>query len=917
MEAEESSNVTLVCVMSSETPLGPARWYKCAGSERTHFYSGAPKGGDKIDPRVTWTVNNTLLNYSITIRDLRINDTGEYYCEKYTKGENENKPYASGPGVKLTVKGFPVIHGPTSRVQVGATVNLSCEAAGSSATEIEWKKNDSKLTSNTESSLVSLVVNKSDIKSVIECQVSGFPKLSTTYSMNSIIMVFPEMTISGEPSLVLGQSATFNCSVSGFYPSAFNVSWVINNNSMMHEGANVKENDDGTFTESKTITLTATEEYHHRQLICQASHEGFEKVQKSVILSVRVHPNVTIHENPKLILGQVANFTCWIREFYPRNISLLWSNGSTSMESSDEVMENEDGTFTARSCITFNVREEHRGNQLKCQATFQGSESVESTVTLGVRGYNVSQPQGRVEALERSNVTLVCVLSSETPLGPVRWYKGAGSERTHFYSALPKGGDKNDPRVNWTMENPTVNYSITIRDLRVSDTEEYYCEKYTKADENKPNAPPYATGPGVTLTVRVLPGVPVIENPKLVLGDLVNMTCKLSLVYPKDIKVTWTWDKTFESSQSPHAEEHEDGTFTVTSVLSFTVKEDMRGTRLTCQAGYEGLTPVSGAVTLGVRGPPSIKGPQNRVDTGQTVSFTCESLGDQDTSITWLKGETTVSGGQKMSWSNGTRSELKMTLYKNDVKSRIYCQILGYRGGSVPSDALNFSTFILVKPEVTIQKTSAEDSHNSSSFYCKISGFYPDDIKVIWLLEGQTLNATLFNRSENLDGTFTAFTLIDVNVTNEVKQLNCVVTHMGNHNVSHSVEFAKRSSGDVSDGSSGSDVNQPQSSVAAVEGGDVTLTCILSSELPLGPIKWYKEVGSERTHFYSAVPHRDEKNDPRVAWTMDKVTVDFSITIRNIRFSDMGEYYCVKYREGEEDQPYASGPGVTLTVRGA
>ncbi|XP_039623406.1 tyrosine-protein phosphatase non-receptor type substrate 1-like [Polypterus senegalus] len=113
------------------------------------------------------------------------------------------------------------------------------------------------------------------------------------------------------------------------------------------------------------------------------------------------------------------------------------------------------------------------------------------------------------------------------------------------------------------------------------------------------------------------------------------------------------------------------------------------------------------------------------------------------------------------------------------------------------------------------------------------------------------------------------------------------------------------------------DVNQPQSSVAAVEGGDVTLTCILSSELPLGPIKWYKEVGSERTHFYSAVPHRDEKNDPRVAWTMDKVTVDFSITIRNIRFSDMGEYYCVKYREGEEDQPYASGPGVTLTVRGA
>ncbi|MBN3294608.1 SIRBL protein, partial [Polypterus senegalus] len=277
------------------------------------------------------------------------------------------------------------------------------------------------------------------------------------------------------------------------------------------------------------------------------------------------------------------------------------------------------------------------------------------------------------------------------------------------------------------------------------------------------------------------------------LGDLANMKCKLSGVYPKDIKVTW--DKTFKSSQSQHAEEHEDGTFTVTSVLSFTVKEDMRGIRLTCQAGYEGFTPVSGTVTLVVRGPPSIKGPQKRVKTGQTVSFTCESLGDQDTSITWLKGETTVSGGQNMSWSDGTRSELNVTLTNTDIKSSIYCQIPGYRGGLVPSDTLKFSTFIFVIPEVTIQKMSAEDSHSISSFHCAISGFYPDDINVMWLLEGQTLNSILFQSIKNPDGTFSTFTLIDVIVTNEVKQLTCVVTQIGNHNVTHSVEFSKRSSG--------------------------------------------------------------------------------------------------------------------------
>ncbi|MBN3294727.1 SHPS1 phosphatase, partial [Polypterus senegalus] len=113
------------------------------------------------------------------------------------------------------------------------------------------------------------------------------------------------------------------------------------------------------------------------------------------------------------------------------------------------------------------------------------------------QGVNVSQPQGSVEAREGNTVILICVMSSDTPLGPVRWYKGNGSERTHFYSPAPKAGDKNDPRVTWTVENLTVNYSITIRDLRISDTGEYYCEKYTKADENKV----YATGPGVNLTV--------------------------------------------------------------------------------------------------------------------------------------------------------------------------------------------------------------------------------------------------------------------------------------------------------------------------------------------------------------------------------------------------------------------------------
>ncbi|XP_039623699.1 uncharacterized protein LOC120538303 [Polypterus senegalus] len=593
VEAREGNTVTLICVMSSDTPLGPVRWYKGYGSERTHFYSVVPKEGDKNDPRVTWTVENTTVNFSITIRDVRVSDTGEYYCEKYTMADWDKpnaSPFASGLGVSLTVIGGQ--HSVTFFVFMCYLIFLIDQNLCAWFSVFQPQGHIEKM----EGSDVTLI-----------CHMSS--------------------------GTVLGP-----------------VRW--------YRGAGSK----------------------HTHFYSGAPKYGDAN-----------DPRVTwTVENP------IVNFSITIRDLRVSDMGEYYCEKYT------------------------------KGDENKPYASGPG-------VTLTVRGLSVSQPQGRVEALERSDVTLVCVMSSETPLGPVRWYKGAGSERTHFYSAIPKGGDKNDPRVTWTMENPTVNYSITIRDLRVSDTGKYYCEKYTKADESKP----YASGPGVTLTVTeaikeswevsghllsffnlflfdrhdshqlflsqvtfsssstgvpiitgpasrvkvgndleltcevngasditvkwfkdeqevtpelrdtsgggkssrsvirltakiqdiksvircqesglsaqtpledkfhlkdviaVLPGVPVIENPKLVLGDLVIMTCKLSGVYPKDIKVTW--DKTFESSQSQHSEEHEDGTFTVTSVLSFIVKEDMRGTRLTCQAGYEGLTPVSGAVTLGVR----------------------------------------------------------------------------------------------------------------------------------------------------------------------------------------------------------------------------------------------------------------------------------------------------------------------------
>uniref|UniRef100_A0A8C4XA32 Signal-regulatory protein beta-1-like n=1 Tax=Erpetoichthys calabaricus TaxID=27687 RepID=A0A8C4XA32_ERPCA len=116
--------------------------------------------------------------------------------------------------------------------------------------------------------------------------------------------------------------------------------------------------------------------------------------------------------------------------------------------------------------------------------------------------------------------------------------------------------------------------------------------------------------------------------------------------------------------------------------------------------------------------------------------------------------------------------------------------------------------------------------------------------------------------------------------------------------------------------SRGLQILQPQKSLKTEELKTVTLVCVLSGDQPLGPVRWYKEAGSTRTHLYSAVPTRGETNDPRVTWVYESTTVNFSILMKDVRVSDTGTYYCVKYRKGLEDHPVASGLGVSLTVAG-
>ncbi|XP_036900185.1 tyrosine-protein phosphatase non-receptor type substrate 1-like isoform X2 [Sturnira hondurensis] len=92
-----------------------------------------------------------------------------------------------------------------------------------------------------------------------------------------------------------------------------------------------------------------------------------------------------------------------------------------------------------------------------------------------------------------------------------------------------------------------------------------------------------------------------------------------------------------------------------------------------------------------------------------------------------------------------------------------------------------------------------------------------------------------------------------------------------------------------------------------------TLSCTMTSILPVGPVMWFRGTGPGRELIYS------QKGDhsPRVTNVTDatkKNNTDFSIRISNITPADAGTYYCVKFRRGNPDTELKSGAGTRLTV---
>ena len=109
----------------------------------------------------------------------------------------------------------------------------------------------------------------------------------------------------------------------------------------------------------------------------------------------------------------------------------------------------------------------------------------------------VIQLERSVSVAAGETATLRCTVTSLSPVGPTKWFRGTGPGRELIYShkeaPFPRVTNVSDATKRNNMD-----FSIRISNITPADTGVYYCVKFVKTEGNDVE---FKSGPGTHLTV--------------------------------------------------------------------------------------------------------------------------------------------------------------------------------------------------------------------------------------------------------------------------------------------------------------------------------------------------------------------------------------------------------------------------------
>ncbi|NXO00998.1 SHPS1 phosphatase, partial [Rhinopomastus cyanomelas] len=297
--------LNLTCTVSGSGPIGPIKWLKGLGSGNKIIYED--KG---TFSRVMRIQDESNTDFSIRIESVRPEDTGTYYCVKFSKSVDGLEVFQRGSGTEVSVlaqPSFPVVSGPDKRTKPGEAVRFSCATEGffPANISVKWLKDKDPLSAHvlvvTQSqssynmfSNVSVTLQAGDVRTNLTCEVKHLTlskPLKATYPLRNALRVPPSVyVVPGlHSSIEVNKTMNFSCHVEGFYPSNVTITWL--ENGVEIKAANISqlvETSQGLFKQWSLVEVQATQEKNGSVFCCQVVHDGQELINTTATLRITV-----------------------------------------------------------------------------------------------------------------------------------------------------------------------------------------------------------------------------------------------------------------------------------------------------------------------------------------------------------------------------------------------------------------------------------------------------------------------------------------------------------------------------------------------------------------------------------------------------------------------------------------------------
>nr|XP_014347592.1 PREDICTED: uncharacterized protein LOC102350557 [Latimeria chalumnae] len=472
----------------------------------------------------------------------------------------------------------------------------------------------------------------------------------------------------------------------------------------------------------------------------------------------------------KVIHGEQTTLTCLIGGILPKSPKITWIKKMRGGLEIDYMAQSgadfsESEFLVSKLSFTPNIVEDE-GAVFICRFSH---ETVNVTMHSGPAickvfdaRLSITTDPSPVTAQLGSDVVLKCDFTVDAPTPDlqyliVKWFFN-DTDLAEFNDKLIPSSSK------VTMSEREIqngNASLSIPKVTPADEGDYKCfVLYTPDKEEKT----------IRLKVEAPPRIQV-SDPLIYKGRVNTLTCSASGYYPEDIRVMWLKDgQVLHNANLSTPQRNTHGTFNILCSYTFTPTMEDKDKTYSCHVNHTALRgPIQKDLQfvdarLAITTDPS----PVRAPLGSDIVLKCDFTVDTPTPdlqyliVRWfLNDKLLVEFNDKLipSSSRVTMSEREL---QNGNASLSIPKV-------TPADEGDYKCFVLYTPdkeEKTIRlKVEAPPSIQVSdpqvemgienTLSCSASGYYPEDIRVMWLKDGQVLkDAKLSTPQRNTDGTF-------------------------------------------------------------------------------------------------------------------------------------------------------------------